>query len=351
MDDNKISKLKALSELYKAGILSKEELEIEKKKLLGDSNKDKAPETRNEESNSSSFSEKNDENIEIQHPSLNEDSNNEQTEQTEEFNSRSLSNWIVENKTKFYYLTASLLILIGIGIFIGLYQHRENQIAFAKEREQNRLDSIAEVERLMAKHIEDSIRHDFDIRNFTSPDLDLFDLHGKVKSVKLLVNKFYDYLPYSLATYNLKFDDKGKCLNLKESINKWYNDNSPVSIERNEDGFIKEFVLNNDWGQAAWFEWNGRKLKAYSTGQTNVGHSGYSYDVTYNSENFVVSVYCEGGGGQMSKESTTKFFDFKMDKYGNWTKCQYRTEETIYTFDENTEINEGWLTREIQYYN
>lgn len=150
-EDSKIKKLKELSELYKAGILTKEELEAEKNKILA---KDKSEEENNnapksnkeKEEINSSDSELEDEKTQ---PSPVYDSNDDYDYDEEEIKEA--------RKKKLIYGGIAFAILIGIGVFIGLYQHRQNQIAYAKEREQARLDSIAEVERLLEIHRQDSI--------------------------------------------------------------------------------------------------------------------------------------------------------------------------------------------------
>ena len=150
MDTNKIQKLKQLSELFKQGILTKEELETEKNKILA---KDKSEAENNDVSSSNKETE------EIN--SSDNEPEDEHIQPSPEYHSYvdyDDDEGIKEaRKKKFIYGGIALAILIGIGVFFGLYQHRQNQLAYAKEREQARLDSIAEVERLLEIHRQDSI--------------------------------------------------------------------------------------------------------------------------------------------------------------------------------------------------
>lgn len=144
MDSNKIEKLKQLSELYKEGILTKEELEIEKQKVLSDNLSD-----------GSSIENKKDLRplvSNLDNPDIS--SKKESKERPHRNSDNGLTNIIPTGK-KFIYLVATIVLLIGIGVFFGIYQHHQSIIA--QQKEQDRIDSIAEMERLMEIRRQDSI--------------------------------------------------------------------------------------------------------------------------------------------------------------------------------------------------
>lgn len=141
MDNSKINKLKELGELYKKGILTKEELENEKKKLLSDN---KTTDSFRKENNSDYLSRSTDDK-----PHINTEI--KIANRKASFQPKPLS----PSKKRLIYILAAIVILIGIGVFIGLFQHHQSVIA--QQKEQARLDSIAEVERLAEIKRQDSI--------------------------------------------------------------------------------------------------------------------------------------------------------------------------------------------------
>lgn len=103
--------------------------------------------------------------------------------------------------------------------------HRERDRGREAAAEALRQDSIAAAEQ-MAAELEEA-RHDSLYRNFTSPDLALLQLHGKVKEVTW---KFPDNSP---TTYHITPD--GTCTNIED---RWEYDGRKVSVTRNADGYV-----------------------------------------------------------------------------------------------------------------
>lgn len=346
MDQDKVEKLKQLSELYKSGILTKEELEAEMKKVLGDKTKD-------EKNKNEGYS-----------PSqrvANQKSQRKQTTFTDKSYGDNPNRKLAPINKKIIYFIAVIIILIGIGVFIGLYQHHQNQIALAKEREQARLDSIAEVERLLEIHRQDSIRHDAEIREFTSPDLALYGLHGRVKSLKIIQG--FDFSPEPFSSHLVSFTYDG-VLNdnniIKDFVKKNYDmDPSTLKIKKNKSGFITHISDGMDWEHLD-LNWKENKLISYKEGGGDC-----EIRITYNYIDNLVSGYksessCIGYLGILN----CQYSNFEFDRYDNWIKCDYHqtgyNNEYDYDGDEYEEEKlikhetlkpkTGVIIREIEYY-
>lgn len=176
MDSNKIEKLKQLSKLYKDGILTKEELELEKKKVLGE--------------NTSSIMETNlikekepVKPIEDEEPKITYNVKKIGTDPNSD------KHGITPNKKKVIYFIAAILILIGVGVFFGIYQHHQSVIA--QQKEQARLDSIAEVERLREIRRRDSIA---EVRRLL--EIQRQDSIAKIKAMKISPEKLLKFKTY-----------------------------------------------------------------------------------------------------------------------------------------------------------
>lgn len=353
MDQDKIEKLKQLSELYKAGILTKEEVEQEKNKILG-----KVQLTHISEGEPNA---QNKENGEISQPN-----NNDKDEA--EFPEPSPSNPTYEDydnkedeikearKKRLIYGCILLLILIGIGVFIGLYQHRQNQIAYAKEREQARKDSIAEVERMIIKHREDSIKEE-KLRNFTSPDLALFNLHGHVKSVK--IRKGQVYTPYIFGVPEIHFTYEGQFKHsLIEDVAKLFYDMDPstLRIKKNERGYIIKIAESNDLEEINLY-WDENKLTSYEE-----RNGGDKTKVNYNyRDNVVIDFISQSSNEVFLAKEYCQYTNYKYDNFNNWISCEYNITGffNYYNDDGNgeklishktIEPKAGVILREIEYY-
>lgn len=293
MNSNKIEKLKQLSELYKEGILTKEEVEQEKKKILAEDESQTERNTSPGPSRTTPTYDNGDEEDEIKSA----------------------------RKKKLIYGGIALIILIGIGVFIGLYQHHQNRITLENEREQARLDSIAEVERQIAQQREDSIRHDAEIREFTSPDLALYGLHGKVKSLKII--KGLNYYPYPFSAKKIEFTEEGDLKSNKPikdyAIN--YIGMLPefkININKNADGYVAN-VKSSEEGSMT-LNWQNGQLKSYKWNfyefedEVNYTYNGNLVS-EYKSQNFSLgsSIYI-----------SILYNNYEFDKFDNWIKCNYR---------------------------
>lgn len=361
MDDKKISKLKELSELYKSGILSKEELDSEKNKLLHGNQESNVVDNLHHTGNNNPRENVIDEpqsqvltNLQSKEKINNYDDDESSHSDEDENNGRSINAWFENNRQKLYYFGGSLIILIGIWVFFGLYQHRQNQIAIAKEREQARLDSIAEVERLIAQHREDSIRRDAEIRNFTSPDLQFFNLHGKIKSITS--KHTVGYFPFKISWGKLYFNQNGECTNLNVAIAKQYDKNPKnVELSYNKKGELIKSQIEN-WVNE--YKWDDKKIISYIEHYVSNERSYRYFDVLYaNSDVIEVKEFGQYSyGGNYLVEY--KYSDFKKDSYGNsiefnWEYERYKIEYKDYDSYiklSRTDSSHGITTRLIEYY-
>ena len=292
MNSNKIEKLKQLSELYKEGILTKEEVEQEKKKIL-------AEDESQIESNSATG------------PYKTSSSYDNGYDEDETKSAR---------KKKLIYCGIALIILIGIGVFIGLYQHHHNRITLEKEREQARLDSIAEVERQIAQQREDSIRHDAEIREFTSPDLALYGLHGKVKSLKII--KGLNYYPYPFSAKKIEFTEEGDLKSNKPikdyAIN--YIGMLPeykININKNADGYVAN-VKSSEEGSMTLY-WQNGLLKSFKWDFYEFENEAtYSYN-----DNILTEYRIQDSSMTGSNYTSITYNNYEYDRFDNWIKCSY----------------------------
>ena len=205
MEPSKIDKLKELSELFKAGILTKEEVEEQKNKILNETsltsslknNSENSSHKLSDKDNVESFSKNNDV------TNHTKGSVNYKPLKSKDNKSSSFSDWFNSNRKKAYYLIATILVLIGTGVFIGLYQHRQNEIALAQQREQERLDSIAEVERLLEKHRLDSIA---EVERIRREREDFINTHPLLASTFLTVKSVPGYSNHNLSFKNYLTD-------------------------------------------------------------------------------------------------------------------------------------------------
>lgn len=336
---DKIEKLQQLAELYKDGILTKEELEEEKRKILAD---------KPAEASQSP-------NIPTPPPFPPRPS------QSDPNDNHSITDGqkpkLTQNKKRLIYIAASIIVLIGIGVFVGLYQH--HQAVVAQEREQARLDSIAEVERrIIAQQREDSIRHDAEMRNFTTPDLALYGLHGHVKSLKILKGK--NYVPYALTSPSVDFTYDGKLTSnnpIKDYFQKNFDLNpSTLKIKKNNDGFIIQVTDGTEWEQVS-FEWDRHKLISF---KDESGDCSMTWEYKYGA-NIVSEINFQGACIGSLHQRDSRYTNYQYDKYDNWISCEYyQTGFNDEYYDDGYEEfltshvvippKSGKILREIEYY-
>lgn len=152
-------------------------------------------------------------------------------------------------------------------------------------------------------------------------DLGLFNVHGKVKSIKYSENNclpspFWSKLP-------ILFSESGECNNLKELFKKTMGSNvGKVSIKRNSQGQIIEIEGTSKEtfdGFSINLTWDGDLLKEYVTFNGDDNSEDFS-KLDYN-EGRISYIDFKGGMSPLWHESEYIFSDFKEDSYGNWIEC------------------------------
>lgn len=229
-----------------------------------------------------------------------------------------------------------LLILIGVLILgggIAYYFYAEHQAKMAEEArlEQLRLDSI-EAARL------DSIRQDsIERRNFTSPDLQFYELHGKVKTCVWTAESYI-----KAGTLNFSID----------GIVEPY---KGYKFTRNKSGQIikikyKRIYVDQDF-LIFQYQWSDGKVCAENFGAwEGGGDTNYYYDDNGLLIREKGTSYAEG----WEFESTSTYGDYEFDEMGNWIKRKERVTIKSWwdTEVENAEVEKRTYieTRKITYY-
>lgn len=231
-----------------------------------------------------------------------------------------------------------VLILLVIGIIGGIayYVYSTNQANEKIEQEQRRINDSSAAAQLEAERLEaarlDSIRQDsIDRRNFTSPDLMFFDLHGPVKSVsysaapsKPTDDDDYRILPVPdcalFKTTHFQFSRDGKLIDKRKLFDLDEPDGEYLyRWNFNADGFPSEGVYNNNGGCPTQY-W-----KYYPNGQLKESYNGYGshfveVKYTYNTQHNLTQIDAtERGNMGMEHLEHITIKITGTDMYGNWT--------------------------------
>lgn len=216
----------------------------------------------------------------------------------------------------------------------------------SKENEEFRADSLRQVEAL----IQDSIKQEELYRSFTSPDLEMFNLHGHVQSVTYTSEMFFPSF-YGGLKSSINFDTEGRCTNIKDLFQKSVGENGNVQVSRNEKNQIIELNLPNlDYPFEYKFGWSDGHLISC---ENSVWESYSDMKIFY--ENDVPESVSEKGGVEgMEFESNATYSNFVYDEMGNWISCDYKFTTKSWDFDspydvETQHFNET-IKRKITYY-
>lgn len=157
-------------------------------------------------------------------------------------------------------------------------------------------------------------------RNFTSPDLQLFNLHGKVKSVSYSSKTFF---PNFLGDFNgpINFDTEGKCTNIK-AVAKTVLGNGSIQMVRNDKNQITKLANNNPYDDKQEFKlgWKDGRLSSY---KYEYWEGGNDVKISYNND-LPKTTKGYGGGEGETDEITGKYSNFVFDDMGNWISCDYK---------------------------
>lgn len=159
-----------------------------------------------------------------------------------------------------------------------------------------------------------------DAEKQTSPDLELFNLKGPVKSLQYNTDTSIPLL----TNYDevIEFDRQGECKNILD----YFYDPSlsePINVKRNVKGQLIKLTNPEDiisYTQPGNYElnWNGEKLYKISY---NGWESHETYTISYNNEMISnIEFFNSDDGGEA--ETLLNFYDYQFDKFGNWTECK-----------------------------
>lgn len=179
--------------------------------------------------------------------------------------------------------------------------------------------------------------------NFTSPDLDIFNLHGPVK--ELVVSYTGQRNEETTLSQIL---DNNTVYRFTEGGD-WKHDF--YQVQRNNNGYITEFYPDRDtyynpednhWfiGQ---FRWNGSNLRNYEA---------YPLEMEFSYYDGKISEINVGWIQSMIMSDIIKLSNFQYDEYGNWISCNWKEKVIAEFYDSASEIKtySGTLKRRIEYY-
>lgn len=233
----------------------------------------------------------------------------------------------------------------------GLFVFPDTLVTLAKNWGlwNNKLSDV-EISRIIKEQVEPKLV-------FKSPDLDFFNLHGKVKSMVISYvgfdGKKYPWLGVWGWKGNYEFNEEGQWINPQDVSTNF------KKIVRNEDNQICKIELQYDTMLGDYMEisynWNDNRPVSYKY----YSHEGYEGSFNYQEENNGDNIVLEGiksnphNPYDMDYEisESTQLSEFEFDDKGNWIncKCIYRYNEYI-GGNANSGNKSGTMTREIIYY-
>ena len=190
--------------------------------------------------------------------------------------------------------------------------------------------------------------------DFSSPDLDFFNLHGHVKQLTISYTGLEDGESLFDGWYNpgtYCFDQKGLWINpgvFEYKDGKWVNPGI-YKLERNEKGQIIKFYFTKegleDWHFCENFSWMANTLDFFSLYST-AGTIGYS-------DNLIANIELDHSYTQYPMEDKITFSNWKFDEQGNWISCEWSQTISYNTEDEDPippVKNSGLIIRKIIYF-
>ncbi|MDE7414297.1 MAG: zinc ribbon domain-containing protein [Muribaculaceae bacterium] len=256
---------------------------------------------------------------------------------------------------KLYIHLIILLILIAGGIGYYFYaQHQANleEVRLESEKiEKLHQDSI-EAARIEAARL-DSIRQDSIFRNFTSNDLRVFELHGKVKDVNYLSKKgevdgiYVSPIGNIFKIDNFNFDENGDLLNKKASFNLRSPGNKYLlGWKYNNNGYPTDGIFGDDDDNLTqYLRWSseGQLKKTYFSFGCQPSSFEYKYD---NSGNLISGKYEAFANSGFTTSGVISVKIEETDKWGNWLKrtlsVKLKDEYEVPTYDTYFEPDPGY---------
>ncbi|MCH5233662.1 MAG: zinc ribbon domain-containing protein [Muribaculaceae bacterium] len=176
-------------------------------------------------------------------------------------------------------------------------------------------------------------------KSFTSPDLDFFNLHGKVKKYSCNVGVGGDYLLNGVIQFN-----KNGYWDNYTSVN--VNGIPIISISRNHLNQIIKIerqYTENDEGDIIEYEWNRNQLSKVNGVGIISGHFSYNNNVI---SSFIFNELEYYNGEIIDYSNDIQYYNFKFDEKENWIYCTWKfSSNSLLHPDKNGEI-----IRVIEYY-
>lgn len=219
----------------------------------------------------------------------------------------------------------------------GLFAYEEKQIKLLKDsKEWDSTLTDVQVANLLKGTVEKRLA-------FTSPDLDLFNLHGPVKEVAVSYTGLRDG-EISLFEH----PDDSKVYRFTEA-GEWRH--NFYQVKRNSNGYITKIYTDRDAynnpDENHWFvgefRWKGNTLKGFGL---------YPVETEFSYKDGKLSEIDTGWVQSMIMSDKIKFSDFKYDENGNWISCNWKEKVIIDANDSipETKTYSGTMRRRIEYY-
>lgn len=223
-------------------------------------------------------------------------------------------------------LTASILtgILVLAAMTAAYFLLGDNgkaaKDAYAEKERQ--LAEQARIEKERQKALQDSLE-----RNFVSPDLALFELHGPVKSMKSTTHGYTgDLLGRLFSGTTIEFDRKGLWTNREVQLP----DMESASYRlRQQGGYITGIDIYPSYSTTEaddrlLLSWDsGRVIMIEEEGYEWYGRERYRYDGEH-----MTSFDFNGGAEDCTTESQASVSYDSFDDYGNWTSRTFTVSST-----------------------
>lgn len=219
----------------------------------------------------------------------------------------------------------------------GLFVFPENQIELV-QKEDNWNEDLLDIQK------RDIISQTIEKRNsFTSPDLDFFNLHGPVKSMKVSYtgkdNYGYNLSPYGwflLWEGNYDFNEEGEWTNYKKF--------DFLKIVRNSNNQIINIYEPPLYDDGTPYD----ITKYFWDGNHPNRCDGPFDEAKYSYENNVFSkVSFTVSPGDGTGYWNISFTDYQFDDLGNWISCSWSGN---YHYYEERSSSKGTVSRQIEYY-
>lgn len=225
------------------------------------------------------------------------------------------------------------------------------------DSEKQRADSLENVIAAMQNNV-DSLPYatpeqSGEEQTFSTPDLQLFDIHGHVKSI----HANFDYL-FVKPDKTVTFDQDGNWTNPQRSMS-----NLKISYSRDANGrLIRVYTPNVERNEENYwmvfddrFVWGDNRVEKILYDGNDM-YTAY----TYNNEGELIKEVSDTASEGTNYVDVTTYSNYKYDDHGNWTSRSYKTVSKEYDDVSpeaggthallNSSTNSGTQTRTITYY-